>query len=168
MRRVFLAGLAVLVLAVVNRAIWEKEQVLSKGTTVLVELGRADPRSLIQGDYMRLWYNIPEEVRLEIRESRRDGKVVVALDERGVARVLRIPSEDESLTKDEHLLSYKYRGGRIYLGARSFFFQEGHAGYYASARFGEMRVAGNGDSVLVGLRGQDLQRLGPEEPKAGP
>jgi uncharacterized membrane-anchored protein len=48
----------------------------------------------------------------------------------------------------------------VRLGAESFFFQEGHAQLYNGARYGEVRVAPSGTSVLVGLRGQEREPLG--------
>lgn len=54
------------------------------------------------------------------------------------------------------------RGSDSRLGAESFFFQEGNAKYYTGAKYGELRVAENGDSVLSGLRGKELEKLGPD------
>ena len=54
------------------------------------------------------------------------------------------------------------RGSDSRLGAESFFFQEGDAKYYAGAKYGDLRVAENGDSVLSGLRGKELEKLGPD------
>ncbi|WP_319022245.1 GDYXXLXY domain-containing protein, partial [Proteus mirabilis] len=48
-----------LVLAFVNAAIWQKEALIGTGTTVYVELAPVDPRSLMQGDYMRLAFALP-------------------------------------------------------------------------------------------------------------
>ncbi len=47
------------------------------------------------------------------------------------------------------------------IGPESFFFQEGHANYYNDARDGELRVSPAGDVLLVGLRGEELESLGP-------
>lgn len=79
-----------------------------------------------------------------------------------IARILRV-YEGEQLSDDEHLLRYTRwsRGTRI--GTDSFFFQEGHAKHYAQARFGELKVAPSGESVLVGLRNDDLSEAGPPD-----
>ena len=55
-------GLA-LALGVPNYAIIQKERLLASGTPVLEELAPVDPRSLIQGDYMRLDYAISRQLR---------------------------------------------------------------------------------------------------------
>ncbi|RJQ16280.1 MAG: hypothetical protein C4560_09865 [Nitrospiraceae bacterium] len=52
-------------------------------------------------------------------------------------------------------------GDDVRLGAESFFFQEGHAEYYSTAKYGELRVSNDGDSVLVGLRDKNLVPLHP-------
>ena len=48
-----LTGL-LLVLLVANVGIWQKEQLIVKGDAIFVALEPVDPRSLMQGDYMRL------------------------------------------------------------------------------------------------------------------
>jgi uncharacterized membrane-anchored protein len=76
----------------------------------------------------------------------------------GVARFVR-RHEGGPLAPGELLLRYRVRDGRVRLGAESFLFQEGHAERYAGARYGELRVAEGGDSVLVGLRGPAREPL---------
>lgn len=152
------AGLAV-VLATVNFAIFDKERLIANGTTVLLDLGPVDPRSLIQGDYMRLDYALARgaEVRGGLGWPR-TGRIVVRLDERGVAQFVR-RHEGEALGPDERLLRYRVRGGRLRVGSDAFFFQEGTAARYTGARYGELRVDDDGESVLVGLRDAALERL---------
>lgn len=143
-------GLA-LSLAVPNWAIWQKEQLLERGDVVLLELAPVDPRSLIQGDYMRLDYAIPRGI-LDGGSWSRDGQMVVRLDADGVARFVRRYDPLDPLASGERLLQYRKRGTRIRVGSDAFFFQEGTASKYARARYGELRVDADGGSVLVGLR----------------
>lgn len=151
-------GLA-LVLVAMNLLILQKQRVLDDGRTVLLALRPADPRSLMQGDYMELRYAealVP--VAQEAPEI--DGRVVVALDGDGVARFLRF-DDGGDLAPDEQRLRYKRRSPagleprpdqmEIFIGAESFLFQEGHADAYSEARFGILRVAADGSSVLAGL-----------------
>jgi uncharacterized membrane-anchored protein len=42
-------------------------------------------------------------------------------------------------------------------------FQEGHAKFYERARYGEFRVAPDGECLLTGMRGEKLERLGPPQ-----
>lgn len=152
---------AVVVLAAVNVMIYKKEMTLQNGKVVLLELAPVDPRSLMQGDYMALRYKIARGMRGN--SLPRDGALVVGLDENGVATFKRLHVSGVPLAAEEHLLRYRVRANGVRLGAESFFFQEGHADYYSGAKYGELRVADSGDSVLVGLRGQNLERLGPME-----
>jgi uncharacterized membrane-anchored protein len=153
-----LVGL-VIALAVPNIAIVQKERLLASGTTMLVELAPVDPRSLIQGDYMRLDYALARELGWD-REWPRDGHLVVRLDENGVARFVRHHVPGSAVGPAEHLLQYRRRASRIRIGTDAFYFQEGHAARYEAAKYGELRVDGSGASVLVGLRDADLEALG--------
>ena len=161
MRDTILWMMTLLVLTTVNVQIVRKEHLQQHGETMLLRLAPRDPRSLIQGDYMQLRYDLPDWLRSDALP--RDGKVVVHLDEHQVANILRRHTLDEPLAEGESLLRYRRREGRVQLGAQAFFFQEGHAQYYANARYGELRVDSDGDSVLVGLRDSEFNPLGPPE-----
>ena len=151
-------GLAIS-LGVPGFAVVQKERQLANGTQMLVELAPVDPRSLIQGDYMRLDYAMARQVGRPT-DWPRDGHLVVRLDSQGVARFVRRHSEAVPISTGEHLLQYRRRGQRIRIGTDAFFFQEGHAARYSGARYGELRVDAAGGSVLVGLRDSELRRLG--------
>ena len=164
MRKLLFIAATLLVFAVPNWAILGKERLLKSGHAVLVDLGPVDPRSLIQGDYMRLRYVLPEEVRREIQNGPIDGKVVITLDTNGVAVIQGIFTAAKELGEKEMLLSYRRRSfNQASFGARSFFFQEGQANLYRGARYGELVVDEKGDSVLVGLRDAKFSRLGPKK-----
>ncbi len=151
------------VLALFQFFIWQKQQVLARGATILLKLAPTDPRSLMQGDYMVLRYEVANEVPAD-SDGRRRGKIVVALDENGVAKFARAP-DAQPLAPNEHLLKY-YRESplRVRLGAESFFFQEGEAERFAKARYGELKVAPDGSSVLAGLRDDSLQPIAAAPP----
>jgi uncharacterized membrane-anchored protein len=156
--RLVLGGL-VLVLTVPNVSIARKERLLATGETMLVELAPVDPRSLIQGDYMRLDYAIARQLATAAgRDWPRDGRLVVTLDEHGVAWFVR-RHEGGALNPGEHLLRYRRRGSQTRIGTNAFFFQEGHAQRYQGARYGELRVDRSGASVLVGLRDSTRRAL---------
>jgi uncharacterized membrane-anchored protein len=157
--RVIFGGLLVVVTALVVLVL-RKEQVLAHGTPVLLELAPVDPRSLIQGDYMVLDYAVSREARPARGPGPKEGHLVLRLDENGVGRFVRRDTPGTPLAPGELLLRYKVRKGRVHLGAESFFFQEGHAERYARAKYGELRVATDGSSVLVGLRDAGRQPLG--------
>jgi len=147
-----LAGVAV-ALALVNGMALHQESVLAHGRRVFVELAPVDPRSLMQGDYMRLDYALDRW-----RDSKAsDGTVIARLDERGVAHFAR--EGGVARAPDEVALQYKVRRGWARVGADAFFFEEGRADTFARAKFAELRVTPNGRSVLVGLLDKELQPL---------
>ena len=53
---------ALLTLLVANIAIWQKKRLIAEGEPVFVALAPADPRSLMQGDSMRLNFALPQAV----------------------------------------------------------------------------------------------------------
>lgn len=150
MRRAFILPGLLLALALPSWAIVEKERLLASGDVVLLELAPVDPRSLIQGDYMRLEYAVTRI--MEANDSwPRDGNIVVTLDAQRVATFVR-RDDGRPLAAGEHLLRYRRRDFRVRVGSNAFFFEEGRASMYARARYGELRVNDAGESVLVGLR----------------
>ncbi|GHG63907.1 GDYXXLXY domain-containing protein [Comamonas sp. JC664] len=156
---VIFGGLA-LALLVPTGLIVQEERVLRSGQVVLLELAPVDPRSLLQGDYMILDYAISQARRGDTDTLPPDGRLVLKLDADGVGTFARYDAPETPLAPGEVKLRYRVRAGRFQLGAESFFFQEGHADRYEGARYGELRVADDGDSVLVGLRDAQRQPLG--------
>src|ERR1043166_5622812 len=143
------------VLAVLNGMIFQKQAVVDRGTTMLLKLAPVDPRSLIQGDYMALRY----EITRQMPDSENTGTIVVQREENGVTKFIRV-HHGEPLGSNEHLLKFRRRDNDVRLGAEAFFFQEGDAERFQKAKFGELKVAPDGSSVLIGLRDESLQALG--------
>ena len=154
-----LAGL-LLVLLVVNVGIWQKEQLIAKGEVIFVELAPADPRSLMQGDFMRLnFLNLGVLSTLaSVENAPGRPRVVARRDARGVAELLR-PYTQEALAPGEFLLELTPKDGRWVLVSDAWFFKEGEAARWEKARYGEFRVLPDGRALLVGMRGEDLQAL---------
>ncbi|TMH00918.1 MAG: hypothetical protein E6H79_16185 [Betaproteobacteria bacterium] len=75
---------ALAVLLVVNLGIGQKERLIAHGQAVFVALAPVDPRSLMQGDYMRLNFNVPQDVarRFDGLISLRRPQVVARRDQR--------------------------------------------------------------------------------------
>ncbi|HEY5724299.1 MAG TPA: GDYXXLXY domain-containing protein [Allosphingosinicella sp.] len=153
-----LAGLAIL--AFVNFGIWGRERLLTEGRIVLLDLAPVDPRSLMQGDYMRLDFALADQAfPWDRRIAVADGKVIAALDPHGVAAFRRL-DKGEPLAPGEVALRYRVRGGRPNFGTNAFFFEEGQAQAYANARYGEFRVDSDGEMILTGLRDEKYRPLG--------
>jgi uncharacterized membrane-anchored protein len=148
-KSLILPGL-VLALAVPTWGIVGKERLLATGDTVLLELAPVDPRSLIQGDYMRLVYAITRSIPQDDSWPS-DGAIVVTLDPSGVATFVR--RDDASpIRPGERRLRYRKRDRRVRVGTDAFYFEEGTAERYERARYGELKVDSKGNSVLVGMR----------------
>ena len=145
-------------LGAVNWLALGRERLAANGQVMYLELAPVDPRSLIQGDSMDLRYDLVR--RVPINDSAAAGALVVSLDARQVASFVRLYEPGTPLAAGERLLRYRVRSGWAYIGAESFFFQEGDAPLYANAKYGELRVGPDGTVALVGLRDDQLKRLG--------
>ncbi|MEC7120292.1 MAG: GDYXXLXY domain-containing protein [Pseudomonadota bacterium] len=162
--RIWIALGLLLVFGLVNISIWQKEQLWSNGQTLLLPLAPVDPRSLMQGDYMILRYALADQLAAHTGDARHRlvlptrGQLLVTVDQEQVVQAAQL-DQGQSLKTDQYRLQYRYHNGEIWLGAESFFFQEGHAQHYEQARFGELRVDPKGHSILVGLRDQDRQPI---------
>lgn len=160
MRRWVIAVATLAVLAIVNFGIWQRENLLQSGRVVLLELVPVDPRSLVQGDFMRLSYRTIGEAFPDRIKSPpvRDGRIVVALDQRGVGSFRRI-DDGTPLAANDVALRFRVRASDVRFATNAYFFEEGHAGDYATARYGEFRIANDGEMILTGLRDKDLRAL---------
>lgn len=148
--RALIALGAVLVLGSVNYSIYAKERIKTHGEVIYLQLAPVDPRSLMQGDYMALRFSI---VNNFARLSGTDERIPLQLDER---RVATLGGADSALR-----LRYRVRDGQIWIGTNAYFFEEGTADRYASARFGKFRIdPRTGEAVLIGLADEQLQDLG--------
>jgi uncharacterized membrane-anchored protein len=180
--RLWIAASLALVVAVVGALIAKKERIRREGTVVLLRLAPVDPRSLMQGDYMALRFELAREIERTFLTGEReqgeddeegvDGEdggrhgslerqlgegafafAPVKVDERGVGTLA---------VGDPAALRFRYRRrqGHAWLGTNAFFFQEGQAARYARARYGEFRLdRESGEAVLVGLRDEERRPL---------
>ena len=163
-----------LALGLVNASIMQKETLLKDGEVVYLELAPVDPRSLMQGDYMALRFSVGNEIRAQLRKQQQelgirgmlkelhDGTVVVTLEHSLVGRFARL-GDQQALGESERLMRFRVRNGRVKFATNAFFFQEGTADLYAVAKYGEFRVASDGELLLTGLRDKELKRLGPSD-----
>ncbi len=159
-RWVLLCGAAA-VLLVANGAIWQKERLIREGRPVFVALAPVDPRSLMQGDFMRLNFALPAAVETPLLQdfgSQRP-RLVARLDGRGVAQLLRLHASDAALAEGELLLELTPKDGRWVLVSDAWFFEEGRAAAFEAARFGEFRVQPDGRALLVGMADQNLHSI---------
>ena len=164
LRTILLFAGLVLVLAATNLNIASKERVIQHGRPVLLELRPADPRSLIQGDYMALRYASRAFPSRETAMTwSHSGTVVLQLDNNHVGTYAR-QDDGSPLADNEVRLGYRSMTswGELRYGAEAFYFQEGKAELYQEARYGVLRVDASGTSVLTGLADGDHRLIQPE------
>lgn len=171
MHKATVFGAFILILLVLNFAIYQKEKHIKHGTSVLLELAPVDPRSLMQGDYMALRFDIarriydalPHEDNKHFWQGTRlkgnDGHVVVNLDKDNVATFDSLHKDNKTLKENQMLLQYRIRGGQVKFASNAFFFQEGTASAYEVAKYGEFKVNDNHTLLLVDMYDENLRKI---------
>ena len=146
-----------------------------------LELAPVDPRSLLQGDYMTLNYDITDKARDfiynnrtyiydgenenevdEIRELRKlaDAKrayIAVRLDKNRVARYVKITKEKTD-EKDLLFIAYKTDWFNVDINASSYLFQERTGDKYQNTRYSKVVLVGN-NLRLIDLRDKDFKEI---------
>ena len=151
-------------LFVANYTIYSREQLLTEGRVVLLQLAPVDPRSLMQGDYMALRFQVANDafgagrVKEELQNGD-DGALVLGLDSRRVGTFRRFV-DGKALGVDEVRMRYRIRNRRPQFATNAFFFQEGTAEQYTTARYGAFRVGTDGESILTQLWDKEFSQLG--------
>ncbi len=152
-----LAASGLAALAIANAVVVRNEGLIASGQVAYVELGPRDPRSLMQGDYMRLF------VRLPAGEQPGDNsKTTYAVGRLGPDNILELVGykHDDAPPGDGTIqVRLENKDGRWMLASDGWFFKEGEAKRYEKARYGEYRIAPSGRALLVGLRGPKLEPL---------
>jgi uncharacterized membrane-anchored protein len=157
--RFLLCGM--LVLAVTNTAIWQKESLVKNGALVYIELALSDPRSLMQGDYMRLDFALPWpkcDILFGCGSFATPSAVVARVDPRGIAQLPRF-YYGGPLAPGEFLIELVLKSHGLTIVTDAWYFKEGEAKRWSRARYGEFRVTPDGKAVLTGLRGANLGKL---------
>lgn len=147
----------ILILFLFNKSIVEKERILSNGRLVLLKLAPVDPRSLMQGDYMRLSYEISENTF--DKDIPKRGFCIVRLNNNGIASKIRLQSGITPVNTGEFPIEYTAGNWNINIGAESYFFEEGNSEKFDSARYGGIKIDNQGNSILIGLYDRDLLKI---------
>ncbi len=148
----------IILLVLFNHSLFKKEELLSNGKLILLELAPVDPRSLMQGDYMTLSYAIARNINNDSLFKR--GFCILKLDNNGVGKRVRTQENKLPINDGEYSVRYTLNGrNRIHIGAESFFFQEGKGEKYEEAKYGAIKVNTKGDNVLVGLYDKNRIRI---------
>ena len=173
----------IIALTLVNWSIYQKEDLLAQGKIVYLKLAPVDPRSLMQGDYMILRFELANDIeialkkRAKLTESRHDkssidSEVNVKLDERSIASFISlspIESKHDAIHSKESQVSseiktiplqFRLRRGRVIFATDAYFFEEGQGEVLTNAVYGQFRVSQQGELLLVSLHDNELKKLG--------
>ncbi|OAH53200.1 MULTISPECIES: GDYXXLXY domain-containing protein [Bacillaceae] len=141
---------------------WQKEQLLQNGEIVALELAPIDPRSMLQGDYVQLNYEIQTNYREHYYEDTStlpDGKVNVLLEKSAetidyngkIIPVYTASSFAHAGTGEGLKMKGKARAGTLTLGIEHFFIPENSGAEWEEKTHAIVRVAENGDAILETL-----------------
>jgi len=177
-RNLIIIANLVLLLTFFTFLVIKNEQMLENSTLVLLELAPKDPRSLMQGDYMALNYKITNpwwfdwniddrmdslSIENELSKTKNFNNVpekgffVLKLDTNNVGEALRMQADRAPLNEDEIILKYKSFGR--FIGAESYFFEEGKSEKYENARYGGLKVDQHGNCILLGLFDENFMKI---------
>jgi len=156
----------IVILVLVNWSIYKKELHIKNGAVVYLKIAPVDPRSLMQGDYMALSFDIARKIydKLAKKENfkgwrdnadAQDGSILVSINEKKVASFSSI-FMGQMFKENEILLHYRVRNGAVKFATNAFFFEEGSAKKYEKAKYGEFRVNSEGELLLVDLVDENL------------
>ena len=160
--RILIIANLILLLGYFNWSVFKKEQTLKDGQLVLLPLAPVDPRSLMQGDYMSLNYEVNSLSSALINEqTAAQGYAILRTDSNQVGQPIRLQDALTPLYANEIAIRYKIVNKRIFLGAESFFFEEGQDSLYQNARYGGLQIDDKGQSLLIGLYDENFQRIQP-------
>ncbi len=148
-----------LVFAMFNFSIYEKELIKANGEVVFLELAPVDPRSLIQGDYMRLRYAI--ERSAPAGGVARNGYMVISTDENKIAKFERYANQEPLLSNEKLIHFHKMNYGSPSIVPDSFMFQEGQAELYSKAKYGIFKFDNSGNHILLGLADSNRAEIKP-------
>jgi uncharacterized membrane-anchored protein len=160
-------GWVLVVLALVNFSIYQKEEQIQNGITVCLALAPVDPRSLMQGDYMALRFAMDDAIRKELKKEltpdqyrlpNSEGRVLIRREENCTATFVSL-FVGQKMHEKEIILRYRIRNDRVKFSTDAFFFQEGTADRYETARYGVFKVSSGGKPLLVELKDTHLNTL---------
>lgn len=140
-------------------AIRSKETLIRDGAPVFIEMAPVDPRSLMQGDFMALRFQLPDGALHHQPAAGERPRAIGKRDTKGVLRLTRIGDLKTPLADGEMMIELARKSRRWIVVTDAWFFKEGTAKKWEAARFGEFRVLPDGRALLVGLADKDLAAI---------
>lgn len=147
----------VAVLSYFGMEIAHKEDLLKHGTQVYLKLRPTDPRSLMQGDYMRLRFAITDKIPYaDTRDSRREGKgIMYAIVSVPDGEYIRTQMDFEGIAPGEVAIKIFSKNYGYYLSSENYFFEEGTGLLYNNAKYALVVVDDEGNIYIKNLCDKD-------------
>ena len=151
-----LVGLVIgMQLALILGTVYNNEKKLKEANEIILKLAPKDPRSLLQGDYVILNYDISRDAQKAI-ENQELKRVKVVLSKQnwiyGFDRLYPY-TQNISLKENQLFINGKVkRRGSIYFGIENFFVEEGTGlEVERKAKFAKIKVTSKGDAFIIEL-----------------
>ncbi|MCQ9283637.1 GDYXXLXY domain-containing protein [Priestia aryabhattai] len=155
-RRRTAVWIIILVQLIMLGGIFTKNEVLlQNGKEIKLALQPIDPRSLLQGDYVELNYDIAHVTLPHVKDGEKV-KLVLRPDKQGVYKYAKIYQADDDWNKPytskekDVVITGSYHDWGIQYGIEHYFIPEGTGSKVESeARFATVRVGKNGDAIVT-------------------
>ena len=157
MKKIFVVLNLLLLMIVFGYSVIKEEKNL-KQKTFYIKTAPVDPRSLIQGDYMVLNYDIAESARMEIGNIRK-GYIRIKINDLKIAEFIRIDEEYLPPSNNEISIQFQKNGSNIDIGVNSYLFQEGTGNKFQKAQYAEVIELKNGKLRLKNLLDKNFIKI---------
>lgn len=145
----------ILLIVVFGYSVIKEENNLKKNT-FYIKTSPVDPRSLIQGDYMVLNYNITDSARIEAVNIRK-GYIRIKINDLKIAEFIRVDKEYVPPSNNEISIQFQKNSSNIDIGVNSYLFQEGTGNKFQKAQYAEVIELKNGKLRLKSLLDKDFK-----------
>lgn len=146
--------LAVLFLFSVNKT----EGIINKGESVYLRLAPVDPRSMMQGDYMRLRLDINDRIRRIVVDSTINISNYAIIDKDN-SNLLRVQNDSKTENDKEIALKLGHSYYSREVAIKNLFFEEGTAKKYDDAKYAHIKVDEQGNCILISLCDEDKKDI---------
>ncbi|HBD93736.1 MAG: hypothetical protein A2015_12625 [Spirochaetes bacterium GWF1_31_7] len=151
-RRVILVSIILSQLLFLFFAVFDQENRLNDGELITIEILPVDPRSLMQGDYVVLRYDISFIDGINQITAGSKINIIVIPDAKDIYRFSRVAQNDEKLQANEVLISGEIKGDQIFYGIESYFVEENTGlEIERTAKHALVRVHKDGKAKLIKL-----------------
>ena len=149
--------------AVLVPGLMQNEALIRDGERLLIKLAPVDPRSLLQGDYMALAFELsPDGSRMPSEENAIPATYAVFRREAsGLATIQRLEYDESrpALAANERRIRLGQKNGQPLLVTDAWHFKEGTGERWAQAAYGDFRLRSDGRALLVGLADAQLRPI---------